>query len=202
MKKLFAIIVFALAVSSVISSAQVVNDIQLGAGFSRTDQDGMHGVSASVSYGMDIFVLPRLSVMPTIGVRAESESLPRSGWDEDVDFNDFGFIDLSVAARLHLGYGKSGVTLGLAPCFSFTVDPDEYKRVNTVDGNHRKPEGDKLCSYDLSLMPSVCFEPCRHFGFGVKGNIGVRDSWKKYPEYDNDNSRPINSLQAFLSFRF
>lgn len=176
------------------------NNVQLGAGFSWTDDDTSRtGMTLSLGYGLDIRLSEKFSLMPMLEYRSTSESMIRSGWD-GADFNDFNFLDFSLSARWHLSSGKVPVVLGMAPYLSYVLERDTY--YVDADPSHPLNGKSKLKPIDVGILPSVSFDVWKHFSLGAKMNIGLQNASEPYSFLHNQEKRYMKSIEVFLRVRF
>jgi len=204
MKKLLLPFIVLLFSSTVALNAQnqkrIEHVLEVGGGLSWNDDDtDRAGIAASVSYGMDVRLNNRFSVMPMIGYRVTSEGAIRSGWD-GVSLNDFSFVDFSVSCRYRVFNGKTPIVVGLGPYISWIADRDKYSNncypYGSIEGKK------KLIKADIGLMPSVSFDLTPNFSLGAKMNLSLIDTSEHYREIDFQEERYLVTAESFLRFRF
>ena len=161
-----------------ISSKPFESVVQLGGGlFLETGTDHRieeqnPGAMLRLSYGLDIRLSKKLSVMPGVGIRAQHGDIMH--WrDYGGDCDALVFADVFLSGRYHLDAGRQGVIIGLGPAFSYMVSPVYY------DVSNAKLE--KFSRYDIGIQPSVTFLTSTHFQWGLEANIGLLDLRKRYP---------------------
>ncbi len=151
------------------------------------------------SYGLDIKIADKWSLMPAAGIRIMSEYR-----FHDVDGGDIdcpGFYDFSVALRYHSDIKGTKVIWGLAPVFAAINDQDSYY----LDWPAREPNLDgrtKFEPYDFGVKPGVYCLIGKHFMLGLEGYCGLRDIRIKYPELGMNNVTRIANLMVVGGFRF
>lgn len=151
------------------------------------------------SYGLDIKIADRWSVMPAAGIRIMDEY--RFRLVDGVDIDCPGFYDFSVALRYHSNIRGTEVIWGLAPVFAVINDQDNYY----IDWPDKEPNLDgrkKFYPYDFGVRPGVQFLLGKHFMLGLEGYCGLRDIRIKYPELGMNDVTRIANLTIVGGFRF
>lgn len=161
-----------------LSSKSIESVVQLGGGlFLETGNDHRikeqnPGAVLRLSYGLDIRLNKKLSVMPGAGIRVENGGIKH--WrDYGGDPDGLVYADVFLSGRYHLDAGRQGVIIGLGPAFSYLVLPAYYDLYND--------KLEKFSRYDIGIQPSVTFLTRTHFQWGLEANIGLLDLRERYP---------------------
>ena len=171
------------------------NNIILGGGLfleSGSQSYGNNpGAVLRVSYGLDVRLQEKWSIMPGAGLRAQLGDIrhfPSKGGDPD----GMAMADVFIVGRYHIASGKSRIVLGLGPALSYMVMPDKYY----IDADPSDPlnKKEKFHRFDLGFQPSVTFRHGKHFQWGFEGSIGLLNAMRQYPEYNRQGSIHLHYL--------
>lgn len=131
------------------------------------------GHVSRISYGLDILMNDRWSLMPGLGLRAQTASVIcmfAVGGDIDV----LTAADAFCALRYHLPT-RSGnqIIFGLGPDVSRILWQSDYY----IDADPNDPLNglQKFYKYDYGVQPSITFRKGKHWQFGLEANIGLRN---------------------------
>ncbi|MBO7480308.1 MAG: outer membrane beta-barrel protein [Bacteroidales bacterium] len=209
MKKLIATVV--LTVMSVcLASAQNVqpakrleSNFQVGAGLFL--ESGLYaryqnpGAVLRLSYGLDIRLDDRWSVMPGLGIRAQVSDIENLG-ALGVDLDELAYADAFLTARYHIEANRSHIVLGLGPALSYAIHQDTYY----IDADPFGPLNGKVKfnRIDVGLQPSVTFQPRAHFQWGLEANVGLLNSMIQYPEYNRTGSIHLHYIALTCGWHF
>lgn len=177
------------------------HNIQLGAGVhfeTGSNAKSFHNVGSGfqLSYGMDVSLSDKWSLMPGIGFRGCFS--PQSFLSKGGDFDGMAYADLSLSLRYHKP--ASNVIFGLAPVVSYMVVPDIYY----VDADPSDPLNGKetFNRADFGVRPSMTFRHGRHFQWGVEAHIGVLNAMRQYPEYNRTGAISVHHVMLFCGWHF
>lgn len=185
-----------LAISVCMVSAQenpswkrLENNIMLGGGLfleSGSQSYGNNpGAVLRLSYGLDVRLNEKWSVMPGAGLRAQLGDI-RHFMSKGGDPDGMAMADVFV--------------VGLGPALSYMVSPDTYY----IDADPTDPlnNKEKFKRFDLGLQPSVTFLHGKHFQWGFEGSIGLLNAMRQYPEYDRQGSIHLHYLAVTCGWHF
>lgn len=180
----------------------ITNNIMFGAGaFIETGTDACTdepGAVMRLSYGLDIPVAPRWSVMSGAGIRAQISDIRHFGWVGG-DIHSLSNADLFLIARYHMLENGQSVIFGIGPDISIVTSPDTYY----IDADPNDPRNGKetFRRYDVGLQPSVVFRKER-FQWGIEANIGLLNTLEQYPEYNVYGSVHMHTVMFVCGFFF
>lgn len=164
-------------------SKPLESDIRLGAGlFAET---GNHadkpGLALRVSYGLDIKINDRWSLMPGAGLKTQVSDIRHFGWVGG-DLDQMSVADLFLDVRYRAA-GKAVFSLG--PQVSYMIYPDTYY----VDADPSDPLNgkEKFYRWDIGLRPGLVFNVGEHRYWGFEALIGLRNMMRFY---DFDTASP------------
>lgn len=158
-------------------------------------------LAGRLSYGPDIYVSDRWSVMPEVGGKFFFQGLFALG-AVGADFDTFSYLDFTVSARRHF---EDGIILGLGPMLSYTWTPDRYYvDADPSDPLNGKAKNERL---GLSLKPSLTFASAGRWRFGVEAEIGLLNAMvqypqPQYPEYQRTGNKHIHAVRVFAALCF
>ena len=167
--------------------------VKVGAGavflLGSESYDGDGGLAVGLSYGADVWVNDKWSVMPEIGLRAQA----------DLDFSSS--FNMICAARYHFqSSGGTKMIVGLGPELMILTNHGSYYYDADPDyGLNRKT---KYKSCDIALHPSIVIESGKHWLWGLEGSYGFNDMRKKYPEYNITGTTHFAYLMLTCGYRF
>lgn len=129
------------------------------------------GHVSRLSYGLDIRMSGRWSLMPGAGLRVQTASLLGM-------FAIGGDVDMMAAAdafcvlRYHIPVGEDQIIIGLGPDVSFLSKNTYYIDADPNDPRNGKP---KFYRFDYGIQPSVTFRTGKHWQWGLEANFGLRN---------------------------
>ena len=132
-----------------------------------------------ISYGLDIRMGDRWSLMPGVGARVQTASLLGM-------FAVGGDIDMMAAAdafcvlRYHIPVGEDQIIIGLGPDVSFLSKDKYYIDADPADPRNGKQ---KFYRFDYGIQPSVTFRTGKHWQWGLEANFGLRNMRIPYELY-------------------
>lgn len=177
------------------------HNIQLGTGVhfeTGSNAKSFHNVGSGfqLSYGMDVSLSDKWSLMPGIGFRGCFPILPF--YYVGGDFDGMAYADLSLSLRYHKP--ASNVIFGLVPVVSYMVVPDTYY----VDADPSDPLNGKetFNRADFGVRPSMTFRHGRHFQWGVEAHIGILNAMRQYPEYNRTGAISMHHVMLFCGWHF
>ena len=157
-------------------SKPLESDIRLGAGlFAET---GNHadkpGIALRVSYGLDIKINDRWSLMPGAGLKTQVSDIRHFGCIGG-DLDQMSAADLFLDVRYRAA-GKAVFSLG--PQVSYMISPDTYY----IDADPRDPLNgkEKFYRWDIGLRPGLVFNVGEHRYWGFEALIGLRNMLRPY----------------------
>ena len=157
------------------------------------------GAVLRVSYGLDVRLNEKWSVMPGAGLRTQLSDIRHFGWVGG-DPDGMAMADVFVLGRYHFESDGSRIVLGLGPALSYMVSPDTYY----IDADPSDPLNgkEKFNRFDLGLQPSVMFLHGKHFQWGFEGSIGILNALRQYPEYGRTGSIHLHYLAVTCGWHF
>ena len=157
------------------------------------------GAVLRVSYGLDIRLNEKWSLMPGAGLRTQLSDIRHFGWVGG-DPDGMAMADVFVLGRYHFESDGSRIVLGLGPALSYMVSPDTYY----VDADPNDPLNDKekFNRFDVGIQPSVMFLQGKRFQWGFEGSIGLLNAMKQYPEYNRQGSIHLHYLAVTCGWHF
>ena len=209
MKKLLLISVALLAFMS--ASAQenpggkkLQNYIQFGAGAFTEAGYGFWEVNPGavlrMSYGLDIMLDDKWSVMPGLGSIIQMGPVT-AFYSDGGDPDGMCMADVFCVARYHFQSGDGINTIvGIGPQVSFMTLKDKY----FVDADPWEPISGKpkFKDWDIGLQPSVVFLTRKHFHWGFEANFGLRNMRIQYPEYNRTGHTHFIDLMVTCGWHF
>ena len=124
-----------------------------------------------LSYGLDIRMSDRWSLMPGAGLRAQTASLLGMfsiGGDVDV----MAAADAFCVLRYHIPVGEDQIIIGLGPDVSFLSKDTYYIDADPADPRNGKQ---KFYRFDYGIQPSITFRMGKHWQWGLEANFGLRN---------------------------
>lgn len=124
-----------------------------------------------ISYGLDIRMGERWSLMPGAGLRAQTASLLglfAIGADIDV----MAAADAFCVLRYHIPVGEDQIIIGLGPDVSYMSKGTYYIDADPADPRNKLQ---KFYRFDYGIQPSVTFRTGRHWQWGLEANFGLRN---------------------------
>ena len=209
MKKIIIAIAF-LALAAGLASAQddrpfkrLENNFMLGGGLfleSGSWSGGNNpGLVLRVSYGLDVRLDDRWSVMPGAGLRDQLGDIRHYMWVGG-DPDGMSMADFFVIGRCHFESEGDRIVVGFGPSVSYMVSKDTYY----VDADPMDPLNgkEKFNRFDLAVQPSVMFLHGKHFQWGLEGSVGLLNAMRQYPEYRRTGSIRLHYLALTCGWHF
>ena len=185
------------------SPKRLENHFMIGAGlFGETGnqaRDVYPGAVLRLSYGLDVKLTDKWSLMPGAGIRAQLGEVNHIGWVGD-DPEGMAMADLFFQARYHFVSADTKTVIGLGPQFSYMVSPDTYY----VDADPNDPRNgkEKFERWDIGLQPSVVFQRRKHWQWGFEASVGLRNMLRQYPENNVSGNVHLHNLMFICGWRF
>ena len=193
---------FAYAQKTVIPK-RLESNIMIGAGlFGETGNganDVFPGAVLRLSYGLDIRLAEKWSVMPGAGIRTQLGEVNHIGWVGG-DPDGMCMADIFCQARCHFEYDGARTVLGIGPQLSYMTVPDTYY----IDADPSDPRNgrEKFMRWDIGLQPSMVFQSGKHWQWGVEASVGLRNMLRQYPEYNISGNVHLHNLMFVFGWRF
>ena len=203
--KRISVVLFAVLCSVTINAQEVrkvTPVLEIGAGLSVEANSGygecVKGLATEFSFGLDIRLDDKWSVMPQIGhniMFGDAWYLFRryDGFDYDV----YSFYNASVLGRYKL---DSGVAVGFGPAIYITEMEDAYY----IDADFSDPRNSlvKIKPWDFGLRAALTKDYGKHWRIGVLANVGLRNMLYQYPDVGITGHTHLFSLCFTAGFRF
>lgn len=179
------------------------NNIMLGGGLfleSGSQSSGNNpGAVVRVSYGLDVRIDGRWSIMPGAGLRAQLGDI-RNFMSKGGDPDGMAMADAFLIGRCHFASDGTRIIVGLGPAVSFMVMPDTY----SIDADPGDPMNDKkkFHNIDLGLQPSMTFLHGKHFQWGLECSVGLLNAMQQYPEYNRTGSIHLHYVALTCGWHF
>ena len=129
------------------------------------------GHVSRISYGLDIRMNDRWSLMPGAGLRAQTASL-LGMFSIGADIDMMAAADAFCVLRYHFLVGKYHFLVGLGPDVSFFSRETYYIDADPADPRNRQQ---KFYRFDYGLQPSIAIRTGKHWQWGLEANIGLRN---------------------------
>ena len=182
---------------------RVENNVMFGAGlFGETGsraRDVFPGAVLRLSYGLDVRLGERWSVMPGAGIRTQLGEVNHIGWVGG-DPEGMSMADVFCQARYHSVLDGTVMVVGLGPQVSYMVSPDTY--YIDADPNDPLNQKEKFERWDFGLQPSIVFQSGNHWQWGFEASVGLRNMLRQYPEYNVTGSVHLHNLMFICGWRF
>ena len=186
-----------------VAHKQLESNLMIGAGlFGETGNkasDVFPGAVLRLSYGLDVKLGDKWSLMPGAGIRAQLGEVNHIGWDGG-DPDGMSMADAFCQARYHFESEGSKMVVGLGPQFSYMVSPDTY--FIDADPNDPRSGKEKFERWDIGLQPSIVFESGKHWQWGFEASVGLRNMLRQYPEYNVAGSVHLHNIMFICGWRF
>ena len=187
---------------------QFESNFDIGTGlFVETGNAGSRekpGLALRLSYGLDIALDGKWSLMPGFGTKAQLSEFFHSGLFGYVGGDDdemlIGDVFCLARYRYQLIDGKTAV-VGLGPQISYMIVPDRYY----YDADPRDPinNKEKFHRWDIGLQPSFVILSGRHFQWGLNAVIGLRNMMLQYPYHSwTTGSIYLHNILFTVGWRF
>ena len=185
------------------SQKRLENQIMIGAGlFGETGNRARNvfpGAVLRLSYGLDVKIGDKWSLMPGAGIRAQLGEVNHIGWGGG-DPDGMAMADLFCQARYHLVSEGTKMVVGLGPQFSYMVSPDTY--YIDADPNDPRDGKEKFKRWDIGLQPSIVFQSGKHWQWGFEASVGLRSMMRQYPEYNVSGRVHLHNIMFICGWRF
>lgn len=175
---------------------------EIGAGASLETRNGygetVGGLATELSLGLDVLFSEKWSVMPSVGHNAMigggfGAFVRRVG--ADADFHDF--INAACLFRYH---DARGMTIGFGPAVHVKYHEDTYY-IDADPSDHRNGK-EKLKPFDIALRTSITEDVGKHWLFGVRADLGLRNMLMQYPDLGISGHDHLLSLYLVAGLRF
>lgn len=179
------------------------SNIMIGAGlFGETGNKASNvfpGAVLRMSYGLDVKLGDKWSLMPGAGIRAQLGEVNHIGWVGG-DPDGMSMADVFCQARYHFESNGVNMVVGLGPQFSYMVSPDTYY----IDADPNDPRGgkEKFERWDIGLQPSIVFQSGKHWQWGFEASVGLRNMLRQYPEYNVTGNVHLHNIMFICGWRF
>lgn len=158
-----------------------------------TRNDQFPGAVLRLSYGLDVRLHEKWSLMPGAGIRTQLGEINHFGWDGG-NPDGMTMADAFCQARYHFVSDGSRLILGLGPQVSYMLVPDMY--YVDADPNDSKNGKPKFKNWDFALQPSFMVRTANHWKWGIEASIGLRNMLKQYPQYKVSGSTRFVNLMV------
>ena len=146
------------------------------------------GAVLRMSYGLDVKLGDKWSLMPGAGIRAQLGEVNHIGWVGG-DPDGMSMADVFCQARFHFESNGDNIVVGLGPQFSYMVSPDTY--YIDADPNDPRDGKEKFEKWDIGLQPSIVFQSGKHWQWGFEASVGLRGK-RGPPQY----AAPVPRVQC------
>ena len=157
------------------------------------------GLAVNLSYGLDIRLDERWSLMPGIGARLLSQGIlePRA---VGADHDDFNYYDLFLCARYRYEMEGTRFIVSLGP----ELSKEKFRDTYFLDADPSDPRNNvvKVKPYDFGLRPAWAVEVGRHWRFGVEGHIGLRNVLTQRSDLNLTGSLHLHDITGTVCFYF
>lgn len=157
------------------------------------------GLAVNLSYGLDIRLDERWSLMPGIGARLLSQGAlePRA---VGADHDDFKYYDLFLCARYRFETEGTRFIVSLGP----ELSKENFRDTYFLDAFPSDPRNNvvKVKPYDFGLRPAWAMEVGRHWRFGVEGHIGLRNVLNQRSDLNLTGSLHLHDITGTVCFYF
>ncbi len=185
------------------SPGRLENHIMIGAGLfgerGNNASDIFPGAVLRLSYGLDVKLSDKWSLMPGAGIRTQIGEINHFRWvGGDPDIMDMA--DFFCQARYHFVSANTRVVIGLGPQISYMVSPDTY--YIDADPDDQRNGKEKFKQWDIGLQPKIVFQTGKHWQWGLEAYIGLRNMLRQYSEYNISGSVYFYNIMFFCGWRF
>ena len=197
------ILLMALALTMGIAAGAQESNVMLGVGlFGETGNRADNvfpGLALRLSYGLDLRLGEKWSVMPGAGIQARQAEINHLGWVGG-DPDGMTMADAFCQIRYHYEWQDTDMVFGLGPQVFYMVTPDHYY----IDADPDDPRNgkEKFGKWDIGLQPALIFQTRKHFQWGFEANVGLRNMLHQYPEYNVTGSVHLHSFMFVCGWRF
>ena len=179
------------------------SNIMIGAGlFGETGNkasDVFPGAVLRLSYGLDVQLGDKWSMMPGAGIRTQLGEINHIGWVGG-DPDGMSMADVFCQVRYHFESEGDKMVIGLGPQFSYMVSPDTY--YIDADPSDLRNGKEKFKKWDIGLQPSIVFQSGKHWQWGFEASVGLRNMLRQYPEYNVAGSVHLHNIMFICGLRF
>lgn len=179
------------------------SNIMIGAGlFGETGNkasDVFPGAVLRLSYGLDVQLGDKWSMMPGAGIRTQLGEINHIGWVGG-DPDGMSMADVFCQVRYHFESEGDKMVIGLGPQFSYMVSPDTY--YIDADPSDLRNGKEKFERWDIGLQPSIVFQSGKHWQWGFEASVGLRNMLRQYPEYNVAGSVHLHNIMFICGLRF
>ena len=200
MKRFF---LFALALLTGFAAWSQESNLMIGAGlFGETGDQARNlfpGAVLRLTYGLDVRVGDKWSVMPGAGIRTQLGNVNMIG-AVGGDMEGMSMADVFCQVRYSLDLEGTRTVLYLGPQFSYMVSPDTYY----IDWDPTDPRNhkEKFLRWDVSLQPGIIFQRGKHWQWGIEASVGLRNMLRQYPGYGISGAVHLHNLMFICGWRF
>ncbi len=178
-------------------------NIMIGAGlFGETGDQARNlfpGAVLRLSYGLDVRVGDKWSVMPGAGIRTQLGNVNMIG-SVGGDMEGMSMADFFCQVRCRFGAERTRTVLYLGPQISYMVSPDTY--YIDWDPNDPRNQKEKFLRWDVGLQPGIIFQRGKHWQWGFEASIGLRNMLRPYPGYGIGGAVHLHNLMFICGWRF
>ena len=203
--KRISIVLFAVLCSVTINAQEVKKVtpvLEIGAGLSVEANSGygecVKGLATEFSFGLDIRLDDKWSVMPQIGHNIMfGDALYLFRGYIGADYDVYSFYNASILGRYKL---DNGVAVGFGPAIYITEGKDTYY----IDADPSDPREGlvKIKPWDFGLRAALTKDYGKHWRIGALANVGLRDMLYQYPDVGITGHTHLFSLCFTAGFRF
>ena len=178
-------------------------NIMIGAGlFGETGDQARNlfpGAVLRLSYGLDVRVGDKWSVMPGAGIRTQLGNVNMIG-SVGGDMEGMSMADFFCQVRCRFGAERTRTVLYLGPQISYMVSPDTY--YIDWDPNDPRNHKEKFLRWDVGLQPGIIFQRGKHWQWGIEASVGLRNMLRQYPGYGISGAVHLHNLMFICGWRF
>ena len=178
-------------------------NLMIGAGlFGETGDQARNlfpGAVLRLSYGLDVRVGDKWSVMPGAGIRTQLGNVNMIG-SVGGDMEGMSMADFFCQVRCRFGAERTRTVLYLGPQISYMVSPDTYY----IDWAPSDPRNQKetVLRWDVGLQPGIIFQRGKHWQWGIEASVGLRNMLRQYPGYGISGAVHLHNLMFICGWRF
>lgn len=183
------------------SEKKITPVLEIGAGLSLEADSGygetVRGLATEISFGLDILLNDKWSVMPQIGhniMFGDAWHLFRGYLGADYDV--FSFFNAAVIGR----YIEDGVAVGMGPAIYVKEGKDAY--FIDADPSDSRQGLPKIKPWDFGVRLTLTKDYGKHWRLGALANIGLRDMLYQYPDAGVTGHTHLLSFCYTAGFRF
>ena len=178
-------------------------NLMIGAGlFGETGDQARNlfpGAVLRLSYGLDVQVGEKWSVMPGAGIRTQLGNVNMIG-AVGGDMEGMSMADVFCQVRYRLEPEGTRTVLYLGPQLSYMVSPDTY--YIDWDPSDPRTQKEKFLRWDVGLQPGIIFQRGKHWQWGFEASIGLRNMLRPYPGYGIGGAVHLHNLMFICGWRF